>query len=200
MIDPMPTVVVPDPAVVVLIGPAGSGKTTFAERHFAAEEVLASDAFRELIAGDAADQRATRPAFARLNRELRTRLGRGLLTVIDATSLSRASRRELLDAATVAGVPAVAVVLDLPRPLVHARNAARTRVVRRDVVDDQLVRLRALLDRGELLDEGFAQVVWLRSPRAVDEVRVVRSVRAPARPRSGRSRPARGRSRPRGSG
>ena len=64
----------PDPSMVVLIGAAGSGKSTLAAAHFAPDEILSSDAFREVIAGDARDQRATGAAFRALGRALERRL------------------------------------------------------------------------------------------------------------------------------
>ena len=68
------TLELPVPGLVVLIGAAGSGKSTLAARLFAADELLSSDALRAAISGDAADQRATRPAFAILHREALRRL------------------------------------------------------------------------------------------------------------------------------
>jgi predicted kinase len=174
-------IAIPDPALVVLVGPAGSGKTTFAARHFESSDVLSSDAFRALVSGDEADQGATRAAFGRLHRELARRLAAGRLTVIDATNVERAARRGLLARARVAGVPAIAIVLDLPPAIVLARNASRSgRVVDASVVDRHLARLRATLDGdgGSLRAEGFAQVVVLRDPLELDAVRIVRAARA----------------------
>ena len=69
-----PVLELPDPALVVLVGPAGAGKSTLAARHFAPDEVLASDAIRAELTGDPADQRATRRAFELLHRRLDARL------------------------------------------------------------------------------------------------------------------------------
>ncbi len=164
-----------DPSLVVLIGAAGAGKSTFAARHFAPDEILSSDALRMAIAGDPADQAATRPAFSALHRSLARRLAQGRLTVVDATSVKRAARLDLLRRARAAGVPAVAIVLDLPAATVHERNLARGgRVVPGDAVDAQLANLASSLRPGGLDTEGFAAVFRLRGPAAVDAVLVRR--------------------------
>ena len=158
---------VADPSLVVLIGAAGAGKTTFAARHFAADEILSSDAYREMIAGDPGNQRATGIAFRRLHETLARRLRDGRLTVVDATNVRAANRRPLLTRARLAGVPVAAIVLDLPRTEVLARNARRDRVVATDVVDRQLDWLRQTLDGDQLAVEGVDPVVILRSPADV---------------------------------
>lgn len=178
----MTIVEVPDPSLVVLIGAAGSGKTTFAARHFGNDEVLSSDALRAAVAGDEADQRASGLAFRILHRELAKRLAAGRLTVIDATNTRPEHRRPLLARARAAGVPTVAIVFDLAGDVVHARNAAREgRVVDREVVDRQLAWVRGTVERGQLSREGFDRVVILDSPRAVDDLLQAR--RGPAPPR-----------------
>ena len=173
----MVDIAIPDPSLVVMIGAAGAGKSTFATRHFAPDEILSSDRFRELISGDAADQRATAAAFGRLHRELGRRLAARRLTVVDATSVQATSRRALLARARSAGIPATAIVLDLPATTVLAQNLARlTRVVDETVVHRHLGRLRASLEGAPptLFDEGFAQVVVLRDPAEVELVRIRR--------------------------
>lgn len=171
----MPAIAIPDPAVVVLVGPAGSGKSTLAARYFAGDEVLASDAMRAIVGRDESDQAATRAAFALLDRQLAGRLRERRLTVVDATNVEGHARRALLQRARAAGVPAVAIVLDLPPDLVVRRNEARAgRVVDGGVVRHHLARLRWSVDRGLLEREGFDVIYRIRQPAELDALRIER--------------------------
>ncbi len=173
----MTDIVIADPSLIVLVGAAGAGKSTFAGRHFAPDEILSSDRCRAIVSGDEANQAATRAAFALLHRTLATRLGEGRLTVVDATNFKSSARRALLALAAAARVPATAIVLDLPAATVVARNAARpARTVDMAVVRRQLAGVRASLDGPAmpLRGEGFVRVVVLHDPAEVDLVRIVR--------------------------
>src|SRR5436190_1050164 len=110
---PLLKIALPPDAMVVIVGIAGSGKSTFAGARFALTEILSSDAFRAMVADDEADQSASVDAFAMLHAALRFRLRRGRLSVVDATNVEEWSRRELLDIAARERRPAVAIVLDL---------------------------------------------------------------------------------------
>ena len=166
----------PEPSLVVLVGAAGSGKSTLAARFFPPGEILSSDAFRAVVAGDEADQRATKAAFAILHRELDRRLAQGRTTVVDATNVTPFARRNLVRRATAHGVLAVAIVLDLERGVVVARNAARPgRVVPDPAVRGQLADLERSLRPGVLEGEGFAEVHRVRTAADVDVLTISRA-------------------------
>lgn len=179
----MPVLSLADPSVVVLIGAAGSGKSTLAARVFAPDEILSSDAFRAVIAGDERDQRATGAAFRAIVRALERRLAAGELTVIDATNVKRTDRRPWLAAAARHGIPAVAIVFDLPRATVLGQDAGRARVVGADVIDRHLAALRRSLDPDALALEGFTTVVVLPSPTAAASLAIRRGSAGPPRNR-----------------
>lgn len=170
---PERTVTIPEPGLVVLVGPAGCGKSSFADRHFAPAEVLSSDDFRKLVSGDAADQSATPAAFSLLGHALDERMKRRRLTVVDATNLSRRERRRLLGVAEKHQVPAVAVVFDLPLDVCQQRATDRLeRVVPRDVIARQHATMHRHLEGID--DEGFDDTVVLSSVEDMDTATVER--------------------------
>ena len=147
----------PDPALVLLVGPSGAGKSTFAEAHFEPSEIVSSDRLRELLSGDAGDQGASAEAFRIVTLLVKGRLARRLTTVVDATNLHAASRRQYLGTARRYAVPAVAIVFRLPDEMYLERNASRAdRTVANGVIADQAQRMADVL--AALPGEGYAAV------------------------------------------
>lgn len=166
-------IVLPEPCLVVLVGAAGSGKSTLSARLFPAESILSSDAHRGLVSGDATDQGATRTAFAILHRHLARRLADGRTTVVDATNVTSFARRSLVRRASEHGIAAVAIVLAFDPRVVLARNATREAgVVPEPVVERHLSELQRSLRRGSLVHDGFDAVHILRTPDDVDRLTI----------------------------
>lgn len=164
---------IPALSLVVLVGPSGCGKSTFARRHFGAFEVVSSDFCRALVSNDENDQSATADAFAVLHHIVSRRLARGLLTVVDATSVQPHARRALVALARQQHLAAVAIVLNLPEELCIERNRARAgRSLGPDVVRRQLAWLRESMHGLE--GEGFAQTFVLEDAAQVDAVVIER--------------------------
>ena len=160
----------PDAALVLLIGASGSGKSTFAARHFAADAVVSSDQLRGLIAGDEGDQQASAAAFGRLHRWLDARLAAGLPAVVDATNTDWMRRTDLLGHARRYGRATIAIAFDLPLDLCLRRNAARSRTIPAAVIRRQRDELRRDLERLDL--EGFSAVHVLRTEADVERATV----------------------------
>ena len=164
----------PDPSLVVLIGPSGSGKSSFARKHFAPTEVVSSDFCRGLVADDENDQSATTDAFAVLRFIAGRRLAQPRFTVVDATNVQREARRPLVELAKEHDLFPVAIVLDMPESVCRERNEARAdRQFGPHVVRRQRADLRRSLKR--LQREGFRRVWTLRSPEEVETAEVRRT-------------------------
>ncbi|EYT83272.1 metallophosphoesterase, partial [Streptomyces sp. Tu 6176] len=164
---------VTDLSLVVLVGATGSGKSTFARRHFKPTEVLSSDFCRGLVSDDENDQSASRDAFDVLHYIAGKRLAAGRRTVVDATSVQQDARRQLIDLAKRHDVLPIAIVLDLPEEVCTARNAARAdrAGLPRRVVQRHIRELRRSLRHLER--EGFRKVHVLRGEEEAEHATVV---------------------------
>jgi protein phosphatase len=147
----------PELSLVLLIGPSGSGKSSFARKHFKPTEVISSDFCRGLVSDDENSMEATADAFDVLKFIAAKRLARGLLTVIDATNVQPEARKPLVELAREHDVLAAAIVLEVPERVCHERNQARPdRNFGSHVIRNQILQMRKSL---RYLDrEGFRYV------------------------------------------
>ncbi|GAA0924573.1 MULTISPECIES: polynucleotide kinase-phosphatase [Streptomyces violaceusniger group] len=166
------TIGVPDLSLVVLVGTTGSGKSTFARRHFLPTQIVSSDVCRGLVADDENDQSATPDAFDVLHYIVGKRLAAGRLTVIDATNVRSESRRSLIALAREHDVLPVAIVLDVPEGECARRNTQRPD--RAGMPGHVIPRQRRELRRSlkSLEREGFRKVHVLRGAEEVEAAQV----------------------------
>jgi alkanesulfonate monooxygenase SsuD/methylene tetrahydromethanopterin reductase-like flavin-dependent oxidoreductase (luciferase family)/predicted kinase len=136
--------VLPDPALVVLIGPSCSGKSSWAAERYLAPEIVSSDQLRGVVGSGERDLGASAEAFALLDQIAAARTRRGLTTVLDTLGLDDSRRRGYLELARRAGLPAVAVLFSTGPAACRERNRARDQPIPAPVLQSQLRRMAAV--------------------------------------------------------
>lgn len=145
------------PALVVLVGASGSGKSTWADERFRRSEIVSSDLLRSVVGSGEHDLEATADAFAALDLIVAARLRRGLTTVIDTLGTDAARRGGWREAARAAGMRAIVVHFATPAALCRRRNRARDRPVPANALTAQLKRVASAVE--EVASEGWDEVV-----------------------------------------
>jgi alkanesulfonate monooxygenase SsuD/methylene tetrahydromethanopterin reductase-like flavin-dependent oxidoreductase (luciferase family)/predicted kinase len=157
-----PETVIPDPAVVVLVGPSGSGKSAWATRQYLPREIVSSDHLRSVVGSGEHDLDASADAFPLLDQIVAARTRRRLTSVVDTLGLDPGRRLAYLAQARQSGLPAVAVLFDTDPALCRQRNRTRVQPVPAAVLDAQLRRMPEVA--AQLATEGWDAIV---SPAAV---------------------------------
>ncbi|MGF1647829.1 MAG: TIGR03560 family F420-dependent LLM class oxidoreductase [Kineosporiaceae bacterium] len=189
MPEPAEALRLPDPVLVVLVGVAGSGKSTWAAEHAAADEVVSSDQLRAVVGEGEGDLAASADAFDLLDRILDARLRRRVTTIVDTLGLDADRRRQYRALAARHGVPCVAIVLDTPPAEARRRNATRGKRVPVDVLRGQLAAFAAAVR--VLPGEGFAELLTAGPVRFVAPAVAAAARRVAAvAPEGGQARPA----------
>lgn len=152
-----PVIEIPDPSLVLLIGSSGSGKSTFAVRHFQPTEIVSSDRCRAMICDDESDQTINAETFGLVHHIARLRLQQNRLTVIDATNLQFRARRPLLRMARACRLPVVAIVFNLSLENCLSHNLSRPkRQVSREVIE--LHQQQLAIAQARLNLEGYSGI------------------------------------------
>jgi protein phosphatase len=166
-------IVLPELSLVVLVGASGSGKSSFARRHFGPFEIASSDFCRGMVSNDENNLGVSKEAFELLYAILRHRLSLGRLTVVDATNVRPEDRRGLVQVAREHHVLPVAVVFDIPEEVCQERNRRRAD---RDFGPHVIRNQRSAMRRGlrGLKREGFRHVFTFKTVEEVDAATIER--------------------------
>jgi protein phosphatase len=153
------TIIIPRNTLVVLCGPAGCGKSTFAAKHFLPTQAVSSDHCRALVSDDPANQAVSGHAFELLHFIIEKRLYLGRLSVADATNLKREDRKPLIKIARWYYYNTAAIIFNIPLEVCLARNRARDRKVPEEALMAQYELLMKTLQT--INREGFNYVYVL---------------------------------------
>jgi predicted kinase len=82
----------PATLLYLMVGPSGGGKSTLVSERFNPQWVISSDEIRATVYGDQHNQTHNQAVFEAVHDVAKTRLRRGMPTVIDATHLRRKDR------------------------------------------------------------------------------------------------------------
>ncbi len=145
-----------------MVGPAASGKSTWATANFDVGQVVSSDALRAQIGDGEHDMSASKDAFALVERIVRLRLGRQLTAVVDSLHIDADQRARWRTIAAEFGVPCVAVLMATPIAEMRARNKHRPLRVPDGVHASQLRKWLEVV--AAVRDEPFAAVHERLSP------------------------------------
>ena len=157
----------PSPCVVLLVGPGASGKTTWAQAHFAPDAIVSSDRLRALVGFGEDDIEASTAAFDLLETVVAQRLSRRITTVIDTLGLDADRRLRWLALAREHDLPCVAVAFDTPARECRERNRGRAKQIPADVLTAQLRSWAQTRDA--LAGEGYHDVITPQPVRVVPQ-------------------------------
>lgn len=83
----------------LLVGPSGSGKSSYAKDRYHSSQVISSDFIREELCNDFKDQTRNEDVWQAVHTLVKARLESGLLTVVDATNIRNKDRKALVEIA-----------------------------------------------------------------------------------------------------
>ena len=154
------SLILPRRALLVLCGPTGAGKSTFAARRFPETNIVSSDRCRGMICDDENDQTVNRDVFDLFYLILQKRMRLGRFCVADSTALKPDARRQLRDLSRRFGYYGCLLIFTTPPEVCIQRDGQRTRQVGESVVQYHAGLLAQTLQ--DAPNEGWERIHFLR--------------------------------------
>lgn len=132
------------PTLVILCGPPGSGKTSYAKKYIFENDNtihLSSDSIRAELWGSEATQGDNSQVFTLMQQRAVEALNNGQSVVYDSTAMTRKDRTGII-AVCPQFVQIECHIIFAPIPTCVARDATRERTVGKDVIDRMLKRFQ----------------------------------------------------------
>ena len=147
------------PTLILLIGPPGAGKTTYAEKYISKHNntvLLSSDKIRKELWGDEATQGDNNEVFYKMQTRAVDGLNFGYDVIYDATNMTRKDRAGIISACPkFARIEAH--IIWAPIETCIERDATRERTVGKEVIDRMLKRFQI-----SYYDEGIDEINIIR--------------------------------------
>lgn len=160
------------PSLILLVGPPGVGKTTYATEYIKSHPGtvhLASDKIRKELWGDETIQDNPNEVFSLMQNRAVASLNFGSDVICDATFMTRKSRSSII-AACPKFAKIEAHIIWAPIEVCIERDADRKRTVGKEVIDGMLKRFQA-----PYYDEGIDEINIIR-PDNFDYIRYLSNV------------------------
>jgi protein phosphatase len=127
----------PTQALVLLCGPADSGKSTFAARYFTLTQIVSSDTCRAMICDSTKNFRVNRQTFDLFHYIIQARLALGHFTIAESTAFHAFAHAPLLERAHQAKFQTSLIMFDVPFTICVERDEQRDKPVPYDVHVEQ---------------------------------------------------------------
>lgn len=147
------------PTLILLVGPPGAGKTTYAEKYISEHSNtvhLSSDKIRKELWGDEATQGDNSEVFYRMQTRAIDGLNFGYDVIYDATNMTRKDRAGIISACPKFARIAAHIIW-APIETCIERDAERKRTVGKEVIDRMIKRFQA-----PYYDEGIDEINIIR--------------------------------------
>lgn len=124
-------------ALIILVGPPASGKSTWGKKFAADNNVVyvSTDELRAKLGSGEADQSVSYAAFQVAKRNVGAALDANKSAMIDATSVNPKARKDWINIARGRGAYVIAVAFEVSPSELYRRDSERSRHVGKEVID-----------------------------------------------------------------